>query len=188
MTLLICHWKKLAAIPQVISWDAFLWMKKYCILIRISQRFVPKAPIDNKINHHWVRWWLGGEYQTSHYLNQSQIAKFMGPTWGPSGSCRPQMGPILAPWKLAIRDAEPICWCIYVGLGGVELNVINSVGPNYKISVSHIAWWKLNLTQNLKLKWILFQSPVYHWYNGRMLISTISTFSISTLHWFYCLS
>ena len=26
-----------------------------------------------------------------------QIAKFMGPTWGPPGSCRPQMGPMLAP-------------------------------------------------------------------------------------------
>ena len=31
---------------------------------------------------------------------QSQIARFMGPTWGPSGSCRPQMGPMLAPWTL----------------------------------------------------------------------------------------
>ena len=30
----------------------------------------------------------------------SQIAKLMGPTWGPPGSCRPQMGPILAPWTL----------------------------------------------------------------------------------------
>ena len=30
----------------------------------------------------------------------SQIARFMEPTWGPSGSCRPQMGPILAPWIL----------------------------------------------------------------------------------------
>ena len=29
-----------------------------------------------------------------------QIAKFMGPTWGPPGSCRPQMGPKLAPWTL----------------------------------------------------------------------------------------
>ena len=25
---------------------------------------------------------------------------FMGPTWGPPGSCRPQMGPMLAPWTL----------------------------------------------------------------------------------------
>ena len=30
----------------------------------------------------------------------AQIAKFMGPTWGPPGSCRPQMGPMLAPWTL----------------------------------------------------------------------------------------
>ena len=29
-----------------------------------------------------------------------QIAKFMGPTWDPPGSCRPQMGPMLAPWIL----------------------------------------------------------------------------------------
>ena len=30
----------------------------------------------------------------------SQIAKFMGPTWGPPGSCRSQMGPMLTPWTL----------------------------------------------------------------------------------------
>ena len=33
-------------------------------------------------------------------LKPSQIAMFMGPTCGPSGSCRPQMGPMLAPWTL----------------------------------------------------------------------------------------
>ena len=26
-----------------------------------------------------------------------QRAKFTGPTWGPPGSCRPQMGPMLGP-------------------------------------------------------------------------------------------
>ena len=30
----------------------------------------------------------------------SQIAKFMGPTWGPHGPYRPQMGPMLAQWTL----------------------------------------------------------------------------------------
>ena len=30
----------------------------------------------------------------------TQIAKFMGPTWGPPGSYRPQMGLMLAPWTL----------------------------------------------------------------------------------------
>ena len=29
-----------------------------------------------------------------------QIAKFMGQTWGPPGSCQPQMGPMLAPQTL----------------------------------------------------------------------------------------
>ena len=30
----------------------------------------------------------------------TQIAKFMWPTRGPPGSCRPQIGPMLAPWTL----------------------------------------------------------------------------------------
>ena len=30
----------------------------------------------------------------------TQIAKFMGPAWGPPGACWPQMGPTLAPWTL----------------------------------------------------------------------------------------
>ena len=33
----------------------------------------------------------------------AQKAKFMGPTWGPPGSCRPQTGPMLA-MNLAIRE------------------------------------------------------------------------------------
>ena len=37
-----------------------------------------------------------------------QIARFIGPTWGPPGSFRPQMGPMLAPTLLsrAITDAN----------------------------------------------------------------------------------
>ena len=31
---------------------------------------------------------------------RSLIAKFMGPTWGPPGPCRPQVGLMLAPWTL----------------------------------------------------------------------------------------
>ena len=43
----------------------------------------------------------------------TQIAKFMGPTWGPPGSCRPQMGPMLTPWTLLSGYASfvfsPVC-------------------------------------------------------------------------------
>ena len=32
--------------------------------------------------------------------NYTLIARFMGPTWGPSGADRTQVGPMLAPWTL----------------------------------------------------------------------------------------
>ena len=38
--------------------------------------------------------------QTFSYHEHTHIAMFMGPTWGPPGSCSPQMGPMLAPWTL----------------------------------------------------------------------------------------
>ena len=34
------------------------------------------------------------------HIDTSQIAKFMGPTWGPPGAGRTQEGPMLAPWIL----------------------------------------------------------------------------------------
>ena len=37
----------------------------------------------------------------------TQIAKFMGPIWGPPGSCRPHIGPMLGPMNLAIRVVIP---------------------------------------------------------------------------------
>ena len=38
-------------------------------------------------------WWI-------IILLTSHIARLMGPTWGPPGSCRPQIGPMLSPWTL----------------------------------------------------------------------------------------
>ena len=48
----------------------------------------------------------------------AQIAKFMGPTWGPPGSCRPHVGPMLAPWTSLsgrLLALHPITG-LYVGL------------------------------------------------------------------------
>ena len=36
----------------------------------------------------------------------------MGPTWGPSGSCRPQVGPMLAPWTLLSGWSCTTSWSI----------------------------------------------------------------------------
>ena len=50
-----------------------------------------------------------------------QIARFMGPTWGPPGSCRPQMGPHVGPMNLAIGDFHgevPVhLVCLQIGVG-----------------------------------------------------------------------
>ena len=51
-----------------------------------------------------------------------QIAKFMGPTLGPPGSFRPQMGPKLAPWTLlsgTISINSTSVWTVM--LFGVEM-------------------------------------------------------------------
>ena len=59
---------------------------------------------------------IGSVGLTSTFLqNETQIAKFMGPTWGPPGSFRPQMGPMLAPQTL---------------LSGEVLNWQQSLKPN----------------------------------------------------------
>ena len=39
------------------------------------------------------------QYDTSS-RNMSLVARLMGPTWGPPGSCRPQVGPMQASWTL----------------------------------------------------------------------------------------
>ena len=43
---------------------------------------------------------------TSH--TTTLIARYMGPTWGPSGADRAQMGPMLAPWTLL--SGKMSCW------------------------------------------------------------------------------
>ena len=41
----------------------------------------------------------------------------MGPTWGPHGSCRPHVGPMLAPWTLLSRKPCKFSlgynWCLF---------------------------------------------------------------------------
>ena len=58
---------------------------------------------------------------TSHlFLNTfafktPHITKFMGPTWGQHGSCRPQLGHMLAPWTLLSGAAYmPLCHTCYI--------------------------------------------------------------------------
>ena len=52
-----------------------------------------KGPVIKKMcSSHDIMWW--------QYAEKGPDIKFMGPTWGPSGADRTQVGPMLAPWTL----------------------------------------------------------------------------------------
>ena len=83
-------------------------------------------------------------YATAKYKQYkvSQIAKFMGPTWGPPGSCRPQKGPMLAPWTL---------------LSGVGYNM-GSADP----FLTDGAWWIGQDTRHSNGCGVVWDSEAWH--------------------------
>ena len=56
------------------------------------------SPYDRTFLQSCANW--QGIFTPGIYCHVPQIAKFMGPTRGPIGSCRPQMDPMLASWTL----------------------------------------------------------------------------------------
>ena len=47
-------------------------------------------------------------YLIKKHQSSIQIAKFMGPTWGPPGTCRPKMGPMWSSWTLLSGHLTPV--------------------------------------------------------------------------------
>ena len=64
-------------------------------------------------------------FQTAMF---SQVARFMWPTWAPPVSCRPQVGPMLAPWTLLSGLVLLLSGCISYRVLRVALYQ-KSVGP-----------------------------------------------------------
>ena len=57
--------------------------------------------------------------RTKSFVKGPLIARFIGPTWGPSGTDRTQMGPMLAPWTLlsgTMKDLDIWVTWIHIGL------------------------------------------------------------------------
>ena len=59
-----------------------------------------------------------------------QIAKFVGPTWGPSGADRTQVGPMLAPWTL-LSGASSVTtfWLQLLMVDVVSLGHLEKIAP-----------------------------------------------------------
>ena len=88
-------------------------------------------------------WWMGDDkwleqrlsysvvveisYAVTDNMEWSQIVKFMGPTWGPPGSCRPQMGPMLAPRTL-LSGVFVVMWRCFISASLLDLShVLSSI-------------------------------------------------------------
>ena len=54
------------------------------------------SPIHTMPRNCKIRCWIIVSLSNLTDGSISQIARFIGPTWGPPGSCRPQVGPMLA--------------------------------------------------------------------------------------------
>ena len=68
-------------------------------------------------------------------VSSSEIAQFMGPTWGPPGSSRPQMGPMLAPWTLLSG------WSCVAGCGDGSSSSLGCCGQGAKLCKSITMSW-----------------------------------------------
>ena len=83
--------------------EILILKQQKCCRNRVTQAIIFRAFSGHKISRSdsvWKYFSIGSLIFEMRQSNSTQIAKFMGPTWGPPGSCRPQMGPILAPWTL----------------------------------------------------------------------------------------
>ena len=113
------------------------WNMENLILISTGVNFCDMAGQVQWPSHElplgMMHWWIIGNSAYLLCLLGSitiitQIARFMGPTWGPPGSCRPQVGPMLAPWTLLsgyilVYTPESICYpCLWS-----QLNKIHSL-------------------------------------------------------------
>ena len=88
----------------------------------IALRCISQNPIDDK----WTNIVSCNE--------TAQIVMFMGPTWGPPGSCRPQMGPMLAPWTLLSGSVDPdlSCHMPSPGQGVLEYSRLNKMAAKFR--------------------------------------------------------
>ena len=75
---------------------------------------------------------------SEQHLLSPQIATFMGPTWGPPGSCRPQMSPICAPQTLLsgacmlLTPQNPSSFALFRGHIHFSIMLWNRCWPGFR--------------------------------------------------------
>ena len=101
-----------------------------------------------------------------------QIARFMGPTWGPSGADRTQVGPMLAPWILlsgTVNQSMTTSWKCFlhyrITMGKPPFNVGFSTQRASHASFGVLFDASLNKLLNIQL--------IYQWFTGDLRCMTL---------------
>ena len=108
--------------------------------------------LKDLISEYWIKH-VTMEFLVSKLYSHlgSQIAKFMGPIWGPPGSCRPQMGSILAPWTL-LSGNSPV---VFQALQLITLEVFRAM--HWPLASRMLVYWVLNNICSVSgIEWIFF--------------------------------
>ena len=138
------HYDEMMAVPWWIHWSGAYVIRyaamyypyrlcsfqhwKLCVISReisaIMRKVMPGQ--QNIIHNNW--------YPEKPSLGKATlIARFMGPTWGPSGTDRTQVGPMLAPWTLlsgyVILGQQCVCrWSCTMRINACHLQRQRSSG------------------------------------------------------------
>ena len=79
------------------------------------------------------------------YIATTLIARFMGPTWGPSGADRTQVGAMLAPWTLLSGHPQSLVW-VLDGEPLIPVKLLQTdcnTSPCFcSMSCWLVAWWR----------------------------------------------
>ena len=87
-----------------------------------------------------------GKSRHNEAINCTGIARFMGPTWGPSGVDRTQVGPMLAPWTFLFQKLYNGEDCIYVYIVvSISWAFVRSIHINLLISWGLGDQWLLTI-------------------------------------------
>ena len=107
------------------------------------------------------------------YNDNSQIARFMGPTWGLSGSRRPLMGPMLAPWTLLSGLLCLERWSLWWNRLKHRINMSTSeecrgrASCHFQKSVTSGCWWFQATQLYNQHQWALTGQTVLSWTRPR---------------------
>ena len=98
-----------------------------------------------------------------------QIARFTGPTWGPSGADRAQMGPMLAPWTLLsgsviTRDTFALFFFpifLHCQNKGYLLNILFILETSVESFFNYFHIWQVSPQHSLLLWHLLNHKNIY---------------------------